>query len=65
MFSRFGDTPATDWSRSARPLANPKSRQAPNAPYGRHFPKITAARAMNPRPAVMFWPNDPTKPIDR
>ena len=32
---------------------------------GRHFPKITAARAMNPRPLVMFSAKFPTNPSER
>ena len=39
-----------------------RRRRAPN---GRQFPKITAASAMNPRPAVMFSLNELTNPIER
>jgi hypothetical protein len=51
--------------RLARALEKPNSSVAASAPAGRHFPKITAASAMNPRPSVMFWLNDPTNATDR
>ena len=51
--------------RCARALGKPNRRQAAAAPNGRQLPKITAASAMNPRPAVMFSLNELTKPIER
>src|SRR3954464_9930902 len=48
-------------SRCARALEKPNSSAAASAPPGRHLPKMTAARPMNPRPAVMFWLKEWTK----
>src|SRR5437764_1375433 len=48
-----------------RALENPNSRQAAAAPNGRQPPKIRAASAMNPRPAVMFSVNALPNPIER
>ena len=44
---------------------NPNSSAAASAAPGRHLPTITTASAMNPRPAVMLWLNECTKPIER
>ncbi len=52
-------------SRCASALEKPKSRQAAAAPNGRQFPKMTAASAMKPRPALMFSLNESTNPIER
>ena len=41
-----------NWNASA--VEKPNRRAAPNAPNGRHLPKMSAASAMKPRPAVMF-----------
>ncbi len=43
----------TETARSAIASARPKNRQAYNTPAGFHFPKINAASAINPRPAVI------------
>ena len=48
-----------------RASANPKRRHAFNVPYGVHFPKIIAARAMKPLPPVMFSRNWLRKPSER
>jgi hypothetical protein len=42
--------------------ANPNTSAAANAPTGFQRPKIMAASAMNPRPAVMFLSNPPVDP---
>ena len=62
-----GRRPSSEYSGSrwARALEKPNRRQAAAAPNGRQFPKITAASAMNPRPAVMFSLNELTNPIER
>src|SRR4051812_4622311 len=57
--------PDTFWSCGATALEKPKSSAAKNAPNGRHLPKMSAASAMKPRPAVMFSVNELTKPSDR
>ena len=41
--------------------ANPNSSAAATAPRGLHRPKMTAARAMNPLPELMFLLNPPTR----
>ena len=47
-------------------VEKPNRSAAPNAPNGRQLPKIIAASAMKPRPAVMFSLNvPPTKPTER
>src|SRR4029450_7174343 len=48
-----------------RALENPKSRHAAAAPNGFQPPKMSAASAMNPRPAVMFSVNALPSPIER
>src|SRR4051812_36567801 len=52
-------------SRCASALENPNNTAAEKAPKGRQPPKIKAASAMKPRPAVMFSVNELTKPIER
>src|SRR4029453_1955706 len=52
-------------SREASALEKPNRTQAAKAPKGRQPPKINAASAMKPRPAVMFSVNEFTKPIER
>ena len=53
-------------SRYASAVEKPKRSAAPNAPNGRQLPKIIAASAMKPRPAVMLSVNaPPPKPIER
>ena len=54
-----------DGMLKASAVEKPNRHAAPNAPNGRHFPKISAARAMNPRPPVMFSLNECVKPIER
>ena len=44
-------SPYAPGSLSASASVKPKSRHAANAAYGRQRPKMTAASAMNPRPA--------------
>src|ERR671925_2424407 len=44
-------------SRNESAVDAPKRIAAAYAPNGRQLPKITAASAMKPRPAVMFSPN--------
>ena len=56
---------ASRWSGIASAKPNPKRSVATNAQPGRHLPKMTAARAMKPRPLVMFSENLPVKPIER
>src|SRR5204863_8170276 len=51
--------------RNESAVEPPNRSAAANAPNGRQLPKITAASAMKPRPAVMFSLNDPRYPIDR
>ena len=46
-------------------LENPNSRQAAAVPNGRQPPKMSAASAMKPRPAVMFSVKEFPKPIER
>ena len=43
----------------------PKNRHASSVCTGRHLPKISAARAMKPRPDVMLRVNSDDWPIDR
>ncbi len=52
-------------SRAARALEKPKSSAAAKAPNGRQPPKMRAASAIKPRPAVMFSVNELTNPIER
>src|SRR5436305_14389042 len=47
-----------------RALEKPNSRHAAAAPNGRQPPKISAASAMNPRPAVMLPVNEFPNPIE-
>ena len=42
--------------------AKPNSKAAKTAPNGLHLPKIKAASAMKPAPAVISLPNAPTAP---
>ncbi len=58
-------TPAAVCSALPSALANPNSSAAHSTPHGRQLPNTTAARAMKPRPAVMFSLNDEPKPNDR
>src|SRR5262249_27957727 len=52
--------------RYASAVQKPNSNAAANVPNGRQAPKISAARAMKPRPAVMLSVNaPPPKPIER
>src|SRR5215213_10813490 len=44
---------------------NPNKRHASSVCTGRHLPKINAARAMKPRPAVIFLVNNDDWPIER
>src|SRR4051812_44933882 len=53
------------WRFTPSALENPNRRHAAAAPNGRQFPKMSAASAMNPRPAVMFSVNELPKPIER
>ena len=56
--SQVPSSPGGGSERIAIPIASekPNSSAPPNAPIGVHRPKITAARAMNPRLAVIpFW----------
>ena len=46
-------------------LARPNRSANAAALNGRHLPQITMARAMKPRPAVMFWLKELTKPMER
>ncbi len=55
----------TTVSSSCRANANAKNAPAPTAASGRQLPKITAARAMNPLPAVMLVENEPELPSVR
>ena len=43
-------------------FAKPNKSAAKRAPIGLHLPKIRAARAMKPAPAVISLPNAPTEP---
>ena len=52
-------------SRCASAQPKPNSSVAASAAPGRQRPKISAASAMKPRPAVMFWEKVWTKPIER
>jgi hypothetical protein len=52
-------------SRRASALEKPNNSAPTSAPAGRQLPKITAARAMKPRPAVMFSLNEPSSATDR
>ena len=52
-------------SRAATASRNPNSRQASNVGTGRHFPNTSAARAMNPLPAVMSLMNAADCAVDR
>ena len=52
-------------SRCATALEKPNRSAPASAPHGRQPPKITAASAMKPRPAVMFSLNEPSSAIDR
>ena len=52
-------------SRCASAEPNPNSSVAASARPGFQRPKISAASAMNPRPAVMFCEKECTKPIER
>ena len=45
--------------------ANPNSKQASIVCTGRHLPKMSAARAMKPRPAAMLRVNRDDWPIER
>src|SRR4051794_11044404 len=49
----------------ASAVVNPNSSAASVAPTGLHRPKISAARAMKPRPLVMLLLKLPTAPIVR
>ena len=49
----------------ASAVEKPNRHAAPKAPNGFHLPKMSAASAMKPRPAVMFSLKDPTKPTAR
>ena len=49
----------------AKALAKPKSRVEKRIPKGCHFPKIMAAREMNPIPADMPRTNWLRKPMAR
>ena len=49
-------------ARSAGSIAKPNSRAARVARIGSHRPKITAASAMKPAPAVISLVNAPTEP---
>jgi hypothetical protein len=51
--------------RCASALEKPKRKVAASRPNGRQRPKISAASAMKPRPALMFWLKEWTKPIER
>src|SRR5215207_10447904 len=51
--------------RCASAVEKPNSSAPASAPNGRQLPKITAARAMKPRPAVISSLNEPNRPIDR
>ena len=51
--------------RCASARETPNSSVAANSPRGLQRPKIIAASAMNPRPAVMFCVNECTKPMER
>ena len=42
--------------------AKPKRSAAKTAPIGLHLPKISAASAIKPAPAVISFPNAPTDP---
>ena len=53
------------WRKSESALEKPKRRQAIAAPNGRQLPKISAASAMNPRPAVMLSSKEFTNPSER
>jgi hypothetical protein len=56
---------STFWNCGARAVEKPKRRQAAKAPPGRQLPKISAARAMKPRPEVIFSVKWCEKPIER
>ena len=56
---------STSASRCASALEKPNRSAAAKAPNGRQLPKMSAASAMKPRPAVMFSLNECTKPIER
>src|SRR3954453_6388027 len=64
-WNRVAALPEYVGSRCASALEKPKRSAAAKAPPGRQRPKISAASAMKPRPAVMFWLNEWTKPIER
>ncbi|CAB4758875.1 unannotated protein [freshwater metagenome] len=42
--------------------AKPNNKAANTAPIGLHLPKIRAASAIKPAPAVISLPNAPTEP---
>src|SRR5688500_5353599 len=55
----------TPWSCMARASVRPKNRHANMTGTGFHLPKIRAASAMNPRPAVIPRVNKDDCPIER
>src|SRR5215210_5224260 len=52
-------------SRWASAVEKPNRHAPASAPQGRQPPKITAASAINPRPAVICSLKEPTSAIDR
>src|SRR5439155_5367848 len=51
--------------RNDSAVEKPNRSAAAKAPKGRQLPKISAARPMKPRPAVMFSLKEPRNPIER
>ena len=63
MFSPEGSFKLPSWMVIAS--VKPKNKHASKTGTGRHFAKINAASAINPRPAVIFRVNKEDCPMER
>src|SRR6478672_10713108 len=53
------------WIALVSASMKPKNKQESSTGTGRHFAKINAAKAMKPRPAVIFRVNKDDWPVDK